>query len=205
MNTVSCLTRKKVGIIVAIGIGASGEVDNVIGSSNTPKGLPEIADGEEWNLKTDLKNFFKETKNNPVVMGSKTAEVLRRNSYFPLPHRENIVISTNPLWGSDLGDTVHFHRASNLFDAISIGQGIKGDTIWVIGGVQIYYQALTSIIIDIIVMTKVQGSFQGDTFFPMEEFNKIQDLYTFPTAEIISVEIDNKNSHKYHIMYGHRK
>lgn len=196
------LNRKPVGLIVAVGINTSTMTNYVIGSKETATGLPQIegTSGASWKLTRDMRLFAKITKEGGiVVMGSVTAEALLAQNYFPLPGRENIIISRNPLWGSELGDTVHFHRASNLYDALSIGQTLHGQKIWIIGGAQTYYIALTSITIDTIMITTVFGNFIGDSFFPMEAFNTIKDLYEVQLESYISQEADIKNTHTHSI------
>ena len=133
-----------VSIIVAIGR------NGVIGAGG---GLP-------WRLSSDLKRFKRDTMGKPVIMGRKTWETIGK----PLPGRQNIVVSRDPGYRAEGADVVR-----------SIGDGLKlaavrlrclsgPQEICVIGGGQVYRDALASA--DRLVVTHVDAEPEGDTFFP---------------------------------------
>jgi dihydrofolate reductase len=106
-----------------------------------------------WRLKADLAHFKRTTMGNPIVMGRHTWDSLGR----PLPGRRNLVVSRNPGLKAE-GATVH----ASLQDAIDA----CGDAaaVFIIGGAQIYTQALT--MADEIIATEVHTQTEGDAFFP---------------------------------------
>lgn len=106
-----------------------------------------------WHISEDLKRFKALTTGHPIVMGRKTYESIGR----PLPGRLNIVVSRQ----NDL-------RIEGVEVVGSIEDAVKragvADEIFVIGGGEIYRQALP--IADKLYMTRVEQSPGGDTFFP---------------------------------------
>lgn len=115
-----------------------------------------------WNIPDDLRRFCKLTTGYPVVMGRRTFESIGR----PLPARTNLVISRNPQL-----EVEGIVRCGSLGEAISRA-GEKGrEKVFIIGGGQIYGQAIS--ITDRLYLTVVKGEFPGDTFFPdYSEFSK---------------------------------
>ncbi len=117
--------------------------------------------GLPWRLSTDLKRFKAGTMGKPVVMGRKTWESFPKR---PLPGRLNIVITRDRHYRAEGGET-----AASLADAITLAttraRCMPGaDEICVIGGGQIYAQALP--LADRLHVTHVHASVDGDTFFP---------------------------------------
>jgi len=106
-----------------------------------------------WRLPSDLAHFKRNTLGQPIIMGRKTWESLGR----PLPGRPNLVISRDPEFSAQ-GATVF----SSLNDALASCS--PGDTACIIGGAQIFEQALP--LADEIVATEVHAQVEGDVFFP---------------------------------------
>lgn len=117
-------------------------LNNVIGRDNT---LP-------WKLPSDLAHFKRTTLGHPVIMGRKTWESLGR----PLPGRRNIVISRNPHYAAPGAQCV-----TSLALAIEAVQ--DADQAFVIGGAQIYQEALP--LAQHVIATEVQAHIEGDAFF----------------------------------------
>ena len=135
-----------VSIVVAV-------ADNgVIGRGNA---LP-------WDLPDDLQHFKRTTMGRPIVMGRKTFESIGR----PLPGRLNIVLTRDPSW------TAHgVSVASSIEQAIDLAEGqafIDGaDSVMVIGGAEVYRQALP--FASRAFVTRVHGQVDGDAFFDLDE------------------------------------
>lgn len=110
-----------------------------------------------WHIPADLKRFKALTLNKPCIMGRKTYESILEQLGKPLPGRMSIVISASG-YEHD-GATV----VSSLNDAIAIAKKQKADEIMVIGGAQIYQQALD--IADKIHLTRVHMKPEGDAKF----------------------------------------
>lgn len=109
-----------------------------------------------WHLPNDLKFFKNITWGLPVVMGRKTFEAVNK----PLPGRFNIVITRQPHWKAEGTIT-----AADLDDAIKKAADTNCRETMIIGGGEIYKQAMA--IADIIYITRVHASLEGDTFFPV--------------------------------------
>lgn len=109
-----------------------------------------------WHLPEDLAHFKRTTLSHPVVMGRKTWDSLPPR-FRPLPGRDNIVITRQPDWHENGAQ-----RSTSLREAL---QKCENSTqIWVIGGAQIYAQALP--LADEVVVTEIDADFDGDAFAP---------------------------------------
>lgn len=122
-----------------------------------------------WHISDDLKRFKKLTLNHPIIMGRKTYESIGR----PLPGRTNIVITRN----KEL--KIEGCRITNSLDeAIKLAKEEDNEEIFIIGGGEIYKQALP--LTDKLYITKVEGNYNADVFFPdyLQEFTKAIDKET---------------------------
>lgn len=112
-----------------------------------------------WYLPGDLKYFKRVTLGKPVIMGRKTWESLKG----PLPGRANIVISRQPGYQADGARVV-----TTLDDALAIAEAVVhiegGEEVMVIGGAQIYAEALPRV--TRMYVTEVHAEVDGDAFFP---------------------------------------
>ena len=123
--------------------------NQLIGANNT---LP-------WHLPADLTYFKKITTNKTILMGRKTYESIGR----PLTNRRNIVVSSNPNFKAD-GCEI----ANNIKSALELAKKNNKTEIIVIGGATFYKQTLKYA--NRLYITRVFGSYTGDTYFP--KFNK---------------------------------
>lgn len=122
-----------------------------------------------WHISADLKRFKRITAGKPVVMGRKTYESIGR----PLSGRHNIVLTRQAGWRAE-GVTV----APNLAEAIAaagLDPHARADAIMVIGGAEIYRQALPSA--TRIELTEIHDEPEGDTFFPTLEMSAWHESY----------------------------
>lgn len=117
--------------------------NRAIGKDNT---LP-------WRLKGDLAHFKRTTMGCPIIMGRNTWESLGR----PLPGRQNMVISRNPDLVADGATVCHSLAAA-------VDECAGSTAVFVIGGAQIYRQALD--MADEVIATEVHAHIDGDAFFP---------------------------------------
>ena len=109
-----------------------------------------------WHLPDDLRYFKAVTMGKAIIMGRKTFDSLGK----ALPGRINIVITRNRSWHHDGVNVVHtLDAALQLAETLS-----TADEIMVIGGEQIYRQAIDRA--DRLYLTRVYQSFDGDAFFP---------------------------------------
>ena len=105
-----------------------------------------------WHISEDLRNFKRITSGHPVIMGRKTYESLGR----PLPNRTNVVITHSDA-AFEGCTTVH-----SLADAVAMFP--DDEDIFVIGGAQIYEQAMP--LAGRFYLTRVGRAYDGDTSFP---------------------------------------
>ncbi len=116
-----------------------------------------------WHLPEDLAHLKRTTLNQYVIMGRKTWESIPPR-FRPLPNRTNIVISRQ---GDFLAGQVGIglQTATSLEGALGwASQQLGVSDVWVIGGAQIYAQALPTA--NKVVMTQIDADFQGDAFAP---------------------------------------
>ncbi len=109
-----------------------------------------------WHLPEDLAHFKRTTLGCPVIMGRKTWESLPPN-FRPLPGRLNFVVTRQPHWHAEGA-----RRAASLAEALAACAG-SADA-WVIGGAEIYAQALP--LARSAVVTEIDADFDGDAFAP---------------------------------------
>lgn len=122
-----------------------------------------------WHLKCDLQHFKEITtktqdknKRNAVTMGRKTWDSLPAQ-FRPLPDRVNVVITRN----SSLEFPRGVLRADGLEQALILGAPSSAiESVYVIGGAQIFEQAIVRKECRKIYLTQILQTFDCDTFFP---------------------------------------
>lgn len=114
-----------------------------------------------WHLSEDMAHFKQLTLSCPVVMGRKTWDSLPPR-FRPLPGRTNIVITRQGDWQADGAQ-----RATSLADALAQCKATHeaDQTVWVIGGAQIYAEALP--LADRLEVTEIDQDFDGDAHAPV--------------------------------------
>lgn len=160
---------KKFSIVVA------AENSLGIGLNNT---LP-------WSkLSHDLAHFKKitssamENKRNAVIMGRKTWYSIP-NIFRPLPNRFNVVLTRdekniNSIMDGYGPDSVRVEKS--LQSALEYVNSLDCiDKIFVIGGEQVYREAIKHPLCEFIYFTKVMGDFQCDKFFPRFNPNQFKE------------------------------
>ena len=120
--------------------------NGVIGKDNT---LP-------WHLPEDLAHFKTTTLGQPVIMGRKTWDSLPPK-FRPLPGRTNIVVTRQTDWHADGAQVAH-----SVAQALALCA--QDAHPWVIGGAQIYAQALP--LATCVVVTEIDAEFEGDAYAP---------------------------------------
>ncbi|MDX2225271.1 MAG: dihydrofolate reductase [Rhodospirillaceae bacterium] len=109
-----------------------------------------------WHIPADLAHFKRLTLGKPVVMGRKTFVSIGR----PLPRRTNIVVTRDPAWRAD-GVAVAHDLPTALALAYEDAHRTGTDAVMVIGGAEIYAQALAQAAR--IYLTEVHRAYAGDT------------------------------------------
>lgn len=130
---------------VKLSIVAAVAKNRVIGASNK---LP-------WYIPEELKRFKALTMGHPIIMGRKTYQSIGKS----LPGRLNIVITRDPKFKAE-GCLI----VNSLKEAVNQAKEKENQEVFIIGGGQIYKQALP--LVDRLYLTIVEGNFSGDIFFP---------------------------------------
>ena len=140
---------------------------NIIVAHDQERGIGKDF-GIPWFSKKDLKYFAETTtkvsnpnKKNVVIMGRKTYFSIPEK-FRPLRNRYNIVLSrsSEKIKGATVCDS--YKQAISMCFLLD-----NVETIWVIGGGQVYKEALKSPFnINRIYITLMEGTHNCDTFFP---------------------------------------
>lgn len=120
-----------------------------------------------WHLRKDFAHFKKITMGHPIIMGRKTHESIGRE----LPGRTNIVVTRDQNYSTPGCNIAH-----SLKEAIELAKTQPGGgEIFIIGGGEIFRQALEQNLVDKLYLTKVKGDFNAEIFFPPYEhiFTKV--------------------------------
>ncbi len=141
----------------------------------------ELGKGNDllWKFPADMQHFIKMTSGHTVIMGRKTFESIGKS----LPNRRNIVITRDKNYKADGAEIAH-----SLDEAIKIArtapqphlspllkgeeefspfpfQGKAGDEVFIIGGGEIYRQAIS--VADKLYITHIDAEdINADVFFP---------------------------------------
>jgi dihydrofolate reductase len=109
-----------------------------------------------WKLSSDLRRFKNLTTGHYLLMGRKTYDSIGK----PLPNRTHLIISRN----SDFKAPEGHYAFQSLEDAVIFCNKIGVEKLFIIGGGQIYQEALP--LCDQLEVTEVEAEPEGDTFFP---------------------------------------
>ena len=116
-----------------------------------------------WHIREDMVHFRTTTSGHPVIMGRKTYDSIGR----PLPKRTNVVITRDANLAIEGCSVVHsLEEAIEMFDS--------AEEVFVIGGAQIYAQALP--LAERIYLTVVGKEYEGDTSFPAFDYSQWTEL-----------------------------
>ncbi|MDP2654776.1 MAG: dihydrofolate reductase [Candidatus Omnitrophota bacterium] len=129
-------------------------------------GLPWKLPGDMQHFKAVTTNVRSPGKKNAVVMGRKTWESIPV-SFRPLPGRLNVVLSRHPAFLSLPDEVLKAESLGSALAALSQGPTSSViEQIFVIGGAEVFDEALRHPACQKIFLTKIAQSFQCDRFFP---------------------------------------
>ena len=106
-----------------------------------------------WHLSADLKRFKQLTMGHHIIMGRKTFDSIGRL----LPGRASVIVTRQADFEIEGAIVTH-----SLTDAIRAAR--NDDEVFVIGGEEIYRQALS--LVERIYLTEVEADIAGDATFP---------------------------------------
>ena len=137
-----------------------------------------------WHLPADMRFFSDTTKGTIVLMGRKNWESIPEK-YRPLPNRLNIVVTR---------DTSFSDEGCEIFNSIEealIAYSTDERDLYIIGGGQIYKYCLDQNLVDEMLITQIDETFEADTFFPdiSDSEWKIETIKEFKK--------DDKNPHDF--------
>lgn len=139
-----------------------------------------------WHISEDMQFFKKitteygrneDSKQNAVIMGRNTWESLPPK-FRPLKDRVNIVLTRNP---KKLSDQKGLHIAGSFDESLAlIEQELKDkvSSVFVIGGTQVYEQALGHSNCKEVFLTRIGTDFECDTFLPKDSLKHYKTVET---------------------------
>ncbi len=135
-----------------------------------------------WHMPHDLKFFKETTSGHYVLMGRKSYESMGK----PLPNRLNVVVTRNTDYAIEGALVVH-----SLQEGLELAKKQKQQEVFILGGGEIYRQALEKQLVDRIYLTEVKESFEGDTYFPELKAGEWKETHRE------EFKADEKNPHDY--------
>ncbi|WOC39582.1 dihydrofolate reductase [Polaribacter sp. HL-MS24] len=133
-----------------------------------------------WRLPADLKRFKKVTTGHFILMGRNTFDSIGK----ALPNRTSVIITRNE----------HYQQEGCLI-AGSIEEAIRfakdEQEVFIIGGAQVYQQAMERNLVDQLDITLVHEEFEADVFFPEID----QTIWKEVSRE--DFKADHKNAYDY--------
>lgn len=149
-----------------------------------------------WRLKQEMEFFTRITsqtedgeKKNAVVMGRKTWESIPAK-YRPLEKRVNVILSAS-LDRVPVGADLLFSSLDSCLLSLQANHAIE--RIFVIGGQQVYADAINSLLCQRIYLTRIDADFECDTFFPAFD----TDVYAEVTDASVPSDVQQENGIKY--------
>ena len=140
-----------------------------------------------WHLPAEMRFFTETTKGQIVVMGRKNYDSIPLK-YRPLPNRENVILSRNRSF--DAGDCKVF---TSIDDCLVHFSEETERTVFIIGGGQIYNQAINHPSLEEMYITEIHYPFEPDTFFP------VFDETRWKKESVLKYEADEKNPHSFEV------
>lgn len=153
---------QKVSIIVAMG------ANREIGKNNDLM----------WHLPVDMRFFKDKTLGHPVIMGRKNYESIPEK-YRPFKDRLNIVVSSQADYLAP--GCILFQ---DLTAAASYAQQQDAEEVFIIGGGQIYAEALRLKMVNTMYITHIESTFpDAHTFFPAFEASEWERQLLFTQSQ----------------------
>ena len=146
-----------------------------------------------WRLRDDMKFFSETTRGHAVITGRKNYESIPEK-FRPLPHRTNIVVTRNSEYAAPGAQVVHALQA-----AVDAAAATGAAEAFIIGGGEIYRQALERGDVSRLLLTHVDAAPEGDTFFDLSVVSMGWDRVSYGRFEA-----DERNEHAFEVVeYTH--
>lgn len=132
-----------------------------------------------WHLPADMKFFRETTTGHIVVMGRKNWESIPEK-FRPLPNRDNVVLTRNTAFRAEGAQVFH-----SMQDCLAYYSGEDQKNIFIIGGGEIYRQAIDLKCVDEMYITHVDAVYGADTYFPEFDEEKwvVNEILDWPKDE----------------------
>ena len=136
----------------------------IIISAVAKNGVIGRSNGEmPWHVKEEFQHFKNTTLGFPILMGRKSFDTLGK----PLKGRLNVVITNNSEYKVPFEEVKIFH---SLQKAVDYFDSLNQDKIFIIGGGQIYKQAIS--FADEMIISTMDFEAEGDVLFPQFDESK---------------------------------
>lgn len=142
-----------------------------------------------WELLADMKHFKELTIGCAVIMGRKTFESFPH----PLLQRDNYIITKNKSYIPKSSNDRTF-VCDSLLSAVNRAADRGVYRIFIIGGGEIYKAALELELVRKMIITIVDGEFEGGTYFPRI------DPRGWKNKELRTFQKDERNTHNFSII-----
>lgn len=119
-----------------------------------------------WHLPKDMAFFKETTQNHWVIMGRKNFESIP-HKFRPLPNRTNVVVTRQKDYKAE--DCI---VVNSIQEALDLAQKEQQEEVFIIGGGQIYSQALEENLVNKMYITHIDKPHEGDAFFPEVDYSK---------------------------------
>ncbi len=129
-----------------------------------------------WHSKNEFKHFKETTLGYPVIMGRKTFDALQK----PLKDRLNIIITRNKELFYPFEEV---KIVSDIDEAYNLCYNLNPEKIFIIGGGEIYKQAMHSS--DMMILSYMNFDAEGDVYFPEIDENVWQIVSTDDRDEFL--------------------
>lgn len=113
-----------------------------------------------WHLPDDMKYFMLTTKGHHIISGRKNYESIPPR-YRPLKDRVNLVITRDKEYQAPGAIVLH-----SLNEAVKLAKKAGEEECFVIGGGDVFRQALEQDLLQRLYITRIHAEVQGDVFFP---------------------------------------
>lgn len=144
-----------------------------------------------WRLPADLRRFRRITMGKPVVMGRRTLESLGK----PLDGRLNIVLTRRGDYAPEGASVAH-----SLDEALAMARkdldATGEDEVMILGGASLFAEVLPRA--DRLYLTRVEGAFEGDTYFPQDRLEA--DDWVVVSDEAHPADARNPHPHRFQVL-----
>lgn len=145
-----------------------------------------------WHLPADMKFFKEQTTGNVIITGRKNYESIPEK-FRPLPNRTNIVVTRDRNYQAPGAMVVN-----SIEEGIEKAKESKVEKCFIIGGGQIYKEAIKKKLAQEMLVTHVDANLEADVFFPEIHPDKWSKKLIM---EIPSDEKNKFNMKIYHYQY----